>query len=62
MEVLDVDAGLTRVAGAGAESPLTWMWLEQVASVRVVGALQERLVCRRVRRATRSCGPLWTPR
>ena len=45
MEVLDVDARVTRVveeAGAGAEPPLKRMRLEQAA--RVVGALQERLV------------------
>ena len=71
VEVLGVDAGLTRVveeAGAGAEPPVKRMRLEQAASARVVGALQERLVAvkrsrwRRGRRATRSCGPLWTPR
>jgi hypothetical protein len=44
--VLEVDAGVTRVveeAGAGAEPPLKRMRLEQAASARVVGALQERL-------------------
>ena len=43
MEVLDVDAGVTRVveeAGAGAEPPLKRMRQEQAASARVVGALQ----------------------
>jgi hypothetical protein len=47
VEVLDVDAGVTRVveeAGAGAEPPLKQMRLEQAASARVVVALQERLV------------------
>jgi hypothetical protein len=47
VEVLDVDAGVTRVveeAGAGAEPPLKRMRLEQAAGARVVGALQERLV------------------
>jgi hypothetical protein len=47
VEVLDVDAGVTRVveeAGAGAEPPLKRMRLEKPASARVVGALQERLV------------------
>ncbi len=47
VEVLDVDARVTRVAEeprAGAEPPLKRMWLEQAASARVVGALQERLV------------------
>jgi len=47
MEVLDVDAGVTRVveeAGAGAEPPLKRMRLEQAASERMVRALQERLV------------------
>ena len=45
--VPDVDAGVTRVveeAGAGAEPPLKRMRLEQAASARVVGVLQERLV------------------
>ena len=47
VEVLGVDAGVTRVveeAGAGAEPPLKRMRLEQAAGARVVGALQERLV------------------
>ena len=47
VEVLDVDAGVTRVveeAGAGAEPPLKRMRLEQAASERLLGALQERLV------------------
>jgi Ran GTPase-activating protein (RanGAP) involved in mRNA processing and transport/cold shock CspA family protein len=47
VEVLDVDAGVTRVveeAGAGAEPSLKRMRLEQAASARVVVALQERLV------------------
>lgn len=46
VEVLDVDTGVTHVveAGARAEPPLKRMWLEQAASVRMVGALQERLV------------------
>jgi hypothetical protein len=47
VEVLDVDAGVTRVveeAGAGAEPTLKRMRLEQAASARVVVALQERLV------------------
>jgi hypothetical protein len=44
VEVLDVDAGVSRVveeAGAGAEKRIL---LEQAAGARVVGALQERLV------------------
>jgi hypothetical protein len=49
VEVLDVDASVTRVvegagAGAGAEPPLNRMRLEQAANARVAGALQERLV------------------
>ena len=47
VEVLGVDAGVTRVveeAGAGAEPPLKRMRLEQAASERLLGALQERLV------------------
>jgi hypothetical protein len=47
VEVLDVDAGVMREveeAWAGAEPPLKRMRLEQAASARVVGALQERLV------------------
>ena len=47
VEVLDVEAGVTCVveeAGLGAVPPLKRMQQEQAAAVRVVGALQERLL------------------
>jgi hypothetical protein len=46
VEVIDVEAGVTRIVveEAGASPPWKRMRKEQAASARVIGALQERLV------------------